>query len=48
MERVEMNNGSEKEYDKKLEEDFVENLKIEKQKLTQDELKKKIVMYFLE
>ncbi len=28
MERVEMNDGSEKEYDKKLEEDFVENLNV--------------------
>jgi len=30
MERVETNDGSEKEYDEKLEEDFVDNLKIEK------------------
>ena len=45
MERVEMNDGSEKEYDKKLEEDFVENLNVKKKKLTQDELKKKIVEF---
>lgn len=45
MERVETNDGSEKEYDEKLEEDFVENLKIEKKKLTRDELKKKIVEF---
>ncbi|MBW2221301.1 MAG: pyridoxamine 5'-phosphate oxidase family protein [Deltaproteobacteria bacterium] len=45
MERVETNYGSEKEYDEKLEEDFVENLKIEKKKLTRDELKKKIVEF---
>ena len=43
MRHVEMNDGSEKEYDKKLEEDFVENLNVKKKKLTQDELKKKIV-----
>lgn len=45
MKEEEMKDGSEKEYDKKLEQDFVENLKIEKKKLTQDELKKKIVEF---
>ena len=45
MERVEMNDQSEKEYDKKLEEDFVDNLNGKKKKLTQDELKKKIAEF---
>lgn len=48
MKKEEVKDRAEKEYDKKLEEDFIENLKIEKKRLTQEELEEKIVEFLAE
>lgn len=43
-----MNNGSEKEYDKQLEEDFASYLNAKKKQLTQEELKEKVIQFLAE
>jgi len=48
MESEEIKEREEKEYDEKLEEDFMEKLKVKKKRLNQDELKKKVIEFLEE
>ena len=48
MESKEIKEEAEKEYDEMLERDFIEKLKVNKRRLTQDELKKKIIEFLEE